>query len=379
MLAAPQQARQAVLDLVRPLPALRAPPHVGSVLAEPVIASFDLPRFRNAAMDGFAIRCADLQRDGDEWVGSAGVPISTGQRVPGQADAVVPIERARMDGQRLRISGAVRPGDHVRSAGEELRAGDIALEAGTALTPPGVGLLAAMGVSAVAVIRRPRVGLLVTGDELVVIRSRVDEGEVQQDQIYDANGPMLAALVEQAGGEVIEVVRSKDDPVAIRAALLDLTRRGDLVITSGGTSVGKRDHVLAAVDDLGELIIRQLAIRPGRPTAAGLVEGKVVILLPGNPLALLVGYEVLARPVIRRLAGHHNPYRQRQLVDLRQVAGAPADRWRAMPVRLWPEQQRGAPARHLGSGMLSGAATADGLALIPPGSTDLTAVVVELW
>lgn len=372
------------LDFVVPCPAIRcalaeAP---GSILATPIDAPCDLPPFRNAAMDGFAVDTAQLEPDGDAWVAVGASPISTGQRVPDAFDAVVPLERAASGfGDRIRISGPVRVGDHVRSRGEELRAGARVLAAGSRLTPAAIGLLAGLGYRAVDIVRPPRVGLLISGDELAELVGLAARRVRRDEQIHDANGPMLGALVAAAGGQVARVVTLGDEPQAIEAALQGLTETCDLVLTSGGASVGRRDHLPAAVDRIGRVVLRQLALRPGRPTCLGLLGSVPVVVLPGNPLALLVGYEVLGRPMLRRLAGDASPLRRKVTAWFAPPAAVLTDRWQAVPVRLDRSEARviATPAGGSGSAMLSGAATADGLAFLAPAVRTPADVEVELW
>jgi molybdopterin molybdotransferase len=302
--------------------------------------------------------------------------------MPAWADAVVPLEYAVVDDGHLRLEMPVASGTHVRPAGEELAAGDVAIAAGATLTPAGLGLLAALDVTTVSVHRRPRVAILVSGDEV-----RGPAGAIPAEtQIPDANGPMLRALLGVAGADITAMARVADDPSTVENVLRDLAAGADLVITSGGASVGSRDHVVAGVQRIGELLIHQLALRPGRPASFGAVAGTPVVMLPGNPLAALVGFEILARPAIRRLAGARDPFRTAFAVALADVAALP-DRWLAIPVRL--TGGRGAPSARpvelAGSAMLTGAAAADGLALVPPApgpATDRIATrtaTVELW
>lgn len=333
-------------------------------------------------MDGYAVQTARLTQDGPIWVSADATPISTGQRVPDTADAVVPFERVEnASGGNVRIIGRVRRGDHVRLAGEELRAGAPALAAGTRLTPPAIGLLVAMGCQQVEVVGRPRVGLLVSGDELAEIAAIPADRNHRDEAIHDANGPMLAALIEEAGAHVERFVRVRDLPAAIDAALRRMAETCDLILTSGGASVGPRDHLVAAVERLGSIVLRQLALRPGRPASLGIIEGVPVVLLPGNPLALLVGYEVLGRPALRRLAGDPSPLRRRITAAFAGAATVRTDRWQAVPVRLQPSQAQviAEPAGGRGSAMLTGAAVADGLAFIAPGTRVPADVEVELW
>lgn len=370
-------ARRVVLDLVRCLPVGDSHPAaaVGQVLAEAVRARLPVPAFDNAAMDGYAV-AADRIRGG--VLPADATPIATGGALPPGTDAVIPIELVRADGGCLTVSGRVRAGDHVRQRGEELPADGLVLDAGEPLTAAAVGVLCGLGLSRVHVHRRPRVAILVTGDEV-----RPGAASPAPGSIPDANGPMLAAAVAEAGGIVLEIAHAADDRRALSAHLVRLAAAADLVCTSGGASVGRRDHLTGLVAELGRLAVHQLATKPGRPASVGVVGGTPVIVLPGNPLALLVGFELLARPALRRLAGAADPYRPR--VRLPAGASLPAstrDRARCVPVRLMtgPTQTRAEAVDALGPAMLSGAARADGMAILRAAEPAAMArVEVELW
>ncbi len=358
-----------------------------------MIATTSLPPFDSAAMDGFAVRMGDLQPqeargavpEGGAPVDFARVPIGsahpicTGMPIPAGFDAVVPVERVRPSDGWLEIGGVVRSGDHVRRAGEEIRAGELALPAGARISPPAIGLLAGLGVSPVLVAAVPRVGILVTGEELCA-----GDGPRASDAVIDPNGPMLAALVEAAGGAVVGQLLVADQPDAIQAALERLADDCDLVLTSGGASVGTRDHLIAVVRGCGELLVHQLDLKPGRPTSLGRVGTTPTVLLPGNPFAALIGFEALGRPIVRSLAGDSTPLRPR----ISARADAPvvhrAGRMECVPVQVtWVSGIAvAAPIGHHGSGMLRGAAVADGIAIIEAGRERIAEgdeVTVELW
>jgi len=370
-------ARRLVLDVVGPLPAEDCQPAMaaGQILAEPVIAAAPVPAFDNAAMDGYAVFAARVR--GGRLPDDA-VPIATGRPLPPGTDAVIPLELVGRGRSRPPLNGAVRSGDHVRRRGEELPAGAVVLDAGEPLTPAAVGALCGLGLSHVRVHRRPRVAILVTGDEV-----RPAGGPASVDGVPDANGPMLAAAVAAAGGLVIEVTHAPDDRRELASVLVRLAAAADLVCTSGGASVGRHDHLTELVAERGRLVVQQLAVKPGRPTSFGLVGSTPVAVLPGNPLALLVGYELLARPALRRLAGATDPLRLRARLSPGGSLPSPArDRARCLPVRLVVvgEHVSVEAVGARGAAMLSGAARADGMAILPPAEhAGGASVEVELW
>jgi molybdopterin molybdotransferase len=283
---------------------------VGRVAAERVEATESVPPFDNSAMDGFAVRSDD---DGDraivattlaghaaadEVLPGQAVRIMTGAPMPAGADAVVPVERTEVVADVLRIDGSIRAGDHIRSAGDDLRPGTVVVTPGTLLTAGHLGILATLGVEKLLVVRRPRVGVLSTGDELV-------EGgaPLQPGQIRDSNRPVLLSLVAQAGAEPVDLGTAPDDEESIAKALLLGVTTCDAVLTSGGVSMGDVDLVKEVLDLIGDMRWMQVAIRPAKPFAFGLVDAVPVFGLPGNPVSSVVSFELFARPAIRRLGG----------------------------------------------------------------------------
>ncbi|HJT64546.1 MAG TPA: gephyrin-like molybdotransferase Glp [Candidatus Limnocylindria bacterium] len=284
---------------------------VGRVLAEPsVVAPIDVPPFANSAMDGFAVRAADLpgrlRITGEVAAGAGQLPtvevgtavrISTGAPMPPGADAVVPIEQATDAGAEVEVPLPVPSGDHVREAGHDTRIGD-EIDLPSPLTPAAIGVLASLGMAEVTVQARPRVAILSSGEELTAPGTPLAEGH-----IYDANMPALVAAVTEMGGEPVPLPRVSDDPAAVEAALRDAAEAGDLVLTSGGVSVGAHDHVRDAIKRLGELDFWRIAMQPGKPLAVGRIGETAVIGLPGNPVSALVVAELLVRPLIRAVLG----------------------------------------------------------------------------
>ena len=291
----------------------------GRVLAERrITVGADVPPFANSAMDGYAVRAADtpgtLPVVGEIAAGRADLPplapgsalrIMTGAPMPPGADSVVPIEEATEDGATVTIPVAARPGAHVRAAGHDLSAGEL-LELPAQIGPAGAAVLVSLGYDRVAVRRSPRVAILSTGDELVAPGERLGPG-----QIHDANGPALGVAVTAAGGTSVPILRQPDDPAAIELALRDAVARSDLVVVSGGVSVGRHDHVRAVLERHGQLDFWRIAVQPGKPLAVGELAGTTVVGLPGNPVSALVTFELFVRPMLRAMLGLPGDGRQR--------------------------------------------------------------------
>jgi molybdopterin molybdotransferase len=351
---------------------------LGLVLAEQVVAADDIPSFENSAMDGYAVRSADLVGATSELVISdepgpgAAVKIMTGQPIPDGADAIVPWERTRPVGsEHVQIDGAVEPGRFVRPRGEDVRRGDLVLAARTVLGPVEVGMAAAMGCAELLVHPRPRVGVLSTGDELVGVDEPVGRGHVR-----DANGPLLAATVTALGGEVAALERVPDDPELIASALHRLAAVSDLVVTSGGASVGEKDWLRVLLEREGTLTFWRIAMRPGKPVALGRVDDTPVVVLPGNPGSVVACSHVVLGRALRRLAGA--PAEPRS-VPTRLAEDIVGDEQRTVvhPVRL--RSGSASPAQVRSSQVLSNALGLDGWVIVPPGGvTAGTTVQVEL-
>ncbi len=322
-LAPLDETRAAILAAVSRLPAddVALADAVGLVLASDVVAAEPVPPFANTAMDGYAVRAADTEgasedapvrlRVVDELpagrapstpVGDGeAIRIMTGAPMPDGADAIVIVERTQRDGDNAVLIGAVAaPGDHIRRPGGDLEAGEVAFPAGTVIGPAHVGVLASIGAATVCVYRRARVGVLSTGDELVPI----DGGALAPGQIRDSNRPMLVALARDAGTDVVDLGLAIDDEDHIVGRLEQAFATCDAVLTSGGVSMGDYDYVKAALDRFGALEWRQVAIKPAKPLAFGIVQGVPVFGLPGNPVSSLVSFELFARPALRRMMGY---------------------------------------------------------------------------
>lgn len=272
-----------------------------------VVAGSDVPPFANSAMDGFAVRAAD-GLDGRRVVGEsrAGGPpapaveggtavrVMTGAPMPDGADTVVPIEEADEEGGQVRVRVAPAEAAHVRPAALDVARGQSIELPAAPFGPSVIGLLAALGVASVEVRRRPRVAILSTGDELRPVGEPLAPG-----QIHDANAPALAAAVREAGGEAVVLERAPDDPGEIERRVREASASADLLVASGGVSVGAHDHVRGVIERLGSLDFWRIAVQPGKPLAFGRVGDVPVVGLPGNPVSALVTFEIFVRPMIR--------------------------------------------------------------------------------
>jgi molybdopterin molybdotransferase len=388
----PEQAIAEILGRVEPLgqhELVRLEQARGRVLARDVLADLDLPSFEKSAMDGFAVRAADLAGAGAAGtrltiVGEsrAGAPfagrveagrctrIYTGAELPAGADAVVPVEESRDEGPRsVVLAGSPEPGRHVCHRGEDLRAGERVLERGRRLGPVDLALLATVGCQPVPVARRPRVALATTGDELVPAERRPGPGEIRE-----GNLPMLSALLGLLEVEVLELGILRDDPELLRSALGGALERADALVTTGGVSMGRYDLVGEAFEALGvEPVLHKVAIRPGKPIWFGLAGPKPVFGLPGNPVSCLVGLEVFVRPALAKLGGASDEEQRERLLPGRW-AGEPTrenPRQQNLPVRVLHGEDGAARLEPVGwtsSGDLVRVAGAQGLAVVPPGS-----------
>jgi molybdopterin molybdotransferase len=355
---------------------VRVPDALGRVLTEPrITAGIDVPPFANSSMDGYAVRAADtpgiLQLAGEVAAGAAAevavergsaIRIMTGAMLPPGADAVVPIEEATEADGAVRVARA-EPGACVRPAGSDTAAGaEICLPG--ALTPAGIAVLISLGIGAVAVRRRPVVAIVSTGDELVAPGAPLGPG-----QIYDTNGPALAAAVVDAGGVPDLLPRVRDDASAVEGALRDAARTADLLVTSGGVSVGRYDVVREVLERRGSLEFWRIAVQPGKPLAVGALGGTTLIGLPGNPVSALVTFELFVRPYLRRLQGLDGDGRLR--VQARPEAPIAKDPPRRAFLRVALRRESGElrarAAGGQGSAQLRPLADANGLLIVPAG------------
>lgn len=355
----------------------------GRVLAQDLVSALQVPAFDNSAMDGYALRCADVAAPGTALpvsqriaAGSSSAPLQagtaarifTGAPVPPGADAVVMQEDcvAQDDGS-MRIQAVPRAGQNIRRAGEDIARGAVVLRAGTRLTPAALGLAASIGLARLPVARRPRVALCSTGDELVM------PGEVAPDSlppgaIFNSNRFFLRALLRRLGCEVTDCGNLPDQREATIAALRGASEGHDVVLTSGGVSVGEEDHVKPAVQQLGQLDLWQIAIKPGKPFACGRVGGAHFIGLPGNPVASFVTFAMLVRPFLLRMQGAQEV--APKTIAIRADFDWPKADKRREFLRVRRNARDGLDLfPHQGSGVLTSTVWGDGVVDNPPGQT----------
>lgn len=341
-----------------------------------VTATLDVPPFANAAMDGFAVRAADvpgrLRIIGEVAAGSEALPgvlpgtaarISTGAPIPPGADAVVPLERATETGDEVQIADSFSPGADIRGAGHDIQAGDV-VALPSPLTPAGVGVLGSLGMAEVAVRARPRVAIISSGDELTDPGAPLAPGH-----IHDANAPALAAAIGEAGGEPMTIPRVGDDPAAVDEALQRAAATADVVLTSGGVSVGRHDHIRDAIGRLGELDFWRIAVQPGKPLAVGRIGDRIVIGLPGNPVSALVMTELVVRPLLRTILGLPGDGRLHVAATLDTDLRKDPDREAFLRVRVRRTDNGwvASPAGGQQSSQLRALADANGLLAVPRG------------
>ncbi len=360
---------------------------VGLVLAETVVADEAIPPFANTAMDGFAVRAADtigatkqapvsLPVVGTIAAGSVAerpleageaMRIMTGAPVPPGADAIVMVELTRPNGFDVDVMTEVAVGNHVRPAGDDIEKGTEILHPGTVIGPAHLGVLASLGREKIRVYRRPRVGVMSTGDELVVGSQPLKPG-----QIRDSNRVMLLALVEEAGLTPVDLGLVADDEEAIEAKLREGLASCDAILTSGGVSMGDFDYVKAVLTRLGNFSWMQVAIKPAKPLVFGVLKGVPIFGLPGNPVSSMVSFELFARAGLRRMMGRLDAERRRVVA----VADEPLLRHRDGKTHfirvslqqndegMWRARSSGGQGSH----QLMAMATANGLAVVPNGS-----------
>lgn len=355
----------------------------GRVLAHDLVSALQVPPLDNSAMDGYALRCADVPQPGTVLpvsqripAGRVGTPLQpgtaarifTGAPVPEGADAVVMQEECSAEGDgHVRVQATPRAGQNIRLAGENITRGSVVLQAGARLTPAALGLAASIGVAELPVARRPRVALFSTGDELAM------PGEVAPEQlppgaIYNSNRFFLHALLQRMGCEVTDMGIVPDRLGATQDALRTASQGHDVILTSGGVSVGEEDHIKPAVQALGQLDLWQIAIKPGKPFAYGRVGPAHFVGLPGNPVASFITFAILVRPFLLRLQGVRD-------VAPRGIAARADFDWPKADKRreFLRVRYNAAGALDLftnqGSGVLTSTVWGDGVVDNPPGQT----------
>lgn len=352
---------------------------LGRVLAEPLVSPEDVPHFDNSAMDGFAVRSTDTDHPGAVLEVLADVPagqvaevavgegqaikIMTGAPMPEGADAVIRVEETTVENGEVRISSAVPPGNSVRPAGGDIEANERVFEAGTRLSSVHIGVLATIGAVEPVVSRLPRVAVMSTGDEL----QSPDTQNLAPGMIRDSNRPMIIALLEEAGAEVLDMGRISDDADELRAAMARASAEADVIVTSGGVSMGDYDVIKLILREEADVDFFQVAMKPGKPFGFGKVAGTPFFGLPGNPVSVLVSFEQFVRPALLHMQGATALLRPRAM-------GKAGQRFESDPLKEefvrvaftgpGPEMEV-VQTGGQGSNVLSAAARADAFAVIP--------------
>lgn len=364
----------------------------GRILATDAIAPHDVPGFANSAMDGFALRATDLPESGEKafrligevLAGGKAAPtvqpdtcvrITTGAPIPPGADTVVMKENTRIENDRVVVLAGTKCGANVRPSGEDYRAGELALRAGSKLDPAQLGVLASFGMAQVDVTRRPRAVLLTTGDELVAPGDPLGFG-----QIRDSNRYSLGALLEALGVDVIRHERVRDDPAALRDALQRAGADADLIVSSGGVSAGEADFLPRLIADIGKIHFWKVRIKPGMPFLFGQIGNAMAFALPGNPVSGFAICMALVKPALDAMSGvtQQTP---RLCVRLRSAIAKRHARAEFQRARLHSDQNAvlwATPHAKQGSGMLRGLAESDALILLQEGEREFAiGAVVE--
>ncbi len=386
------EALQIVLDNVAPLGIERAPilDALGRVLAEEIRSPRDIPGFDNSAMDGYAVRAADVARASASsptrlrvrgTVAAGAMPPAaveagsamrtmTGAPIAQGADAVVPVEQTRAAGEWVEILSAAEPRAFIRPRGEDLRAGELVMEPGKLLGAADLGTLASLNRSMIEVWRRPRVAIVTTGDELVDV-DQIPTGA----QVVNSSAYALAGAVREAGGEPAILKVARDRPEEIRTRLAEAFTF-DAVLSTGGVSVGQFDHVKGALDELGmRQLFHGVAQRPGRPLKFGALGARPVFGLPGNPVSTLVCFYLYARPALLKMGGRRELGLPRATVRCAADIRTAANLTEFVRVRLRREggELYATPTGNQGSGILSSLSRADALLIGPASETVLRA------
>ena len=378
----------AVLDGIAPLEAIDVPllDAVGLTLAADVVAPWPLPSFDNSSMDGYAVRAADIATAspdapvtlpvlGDVAAGETGATavapgtalrIMTGAPMPAGADTVVPVERTDGGTATVSITAAVAEGTYIRRAGEDVPAGTVVQRAGDVVSERSVAVLASVGCAHVLVVRRPHVVVISTGDELVEVGQPLEHG-----QIVDSNGIMLVALARSTGASAWRTPHSHDDDAEFRAVLDAALRNADVVVTSGGVSMGAFDTVKAVLSASGEVEFVKVAQHPGMPQGAGrLAPNNVpIVTLPGNPVSSFISFELYVRPLVRRLMGRTDITRPTEPAMLLEAIDSPSGKQQYVRAVLEVEDGGRRTVRPIGgqgSHVVGALAMAQALIVVPP-------------
>ena len=349
---------------------------LGRVTAKDIIAEKDLPPFNRSAVDGYAVKAEDTTNTSQSNLKilqltqkttitkNHAKPVWTGNPLPNGADAVIMLEHVKHLDNNIEISVQITPGENVSRRGEDIQKGQVAVKSGTRLKPQHLGLLAALGKIAISVVEQPKIAILSTGNELVELGKKPDA-----NQIVDVNRLVLSSMCRELGAEPVDLGIARDDENKISARIRQGLEKAHIVITSGGTSTGKADLVPVAIDKLGKpgVIVHGVAMRPGMPTALAVLQYKPLVVLSGNPVAAMIGFEVFVRPLVLALLGVKDESRPVLKAKLtRRVAGALGRRvFLRVLVSQKDDQFFAEPVRVTGSGILSTMTKANGYVVIP--------------
>jgi molybdopterin molybdotransferase len=344
------------------------------VTAEDIQAKYNLPPFDRSAVDGYALRAKDtfgvsafkpktFKLTKGKVRENEARTVWTGNPIPEGSDAVVMLEYTRKFEDEIKVEKAVTPGRNVSKRGEDVAEGDVAIDAATRLYPHHLGLLAALGETHVKVVRKPKVAILATGNELVELGNKLEPGK-----IVETNRLLFSSMCKELGAEAIDLGLAKDDLNEISSKIRERLEQADAIITTGGTSVGYPDLVPLAVNQLGKpgVIVHGVAIRPGMPMALAILKGKPIFVLSGNPVAATVGFELFTRPILLKLLGIKEARPAVEAKLTRRVAGVLG---RRVFLRVRAFEKNGGffaePVRVSGSGVLTTMTKANGYVLIP--------------
>jgi len=356
---------------------------VGRILAEDIFSSVNVPHFNRSAVDGYAVKAEDtfgaskanpilLKLSGKVEIGEKSnlkiekgqaVRVSTGSMLPKGTNAVVKLEDAEEIGEYIEIYKSVAPGENVSKIGEDIKAGEIVLKKGTIIEPHDLGLLATIGVTKVKVLRKPKVAIFSTGNELAPIGSKVEEG-----QVIETNRLTISAALNEMGCEVVDLGIVKDNIDLIEGNIKIGLKMADAVIISGGTSVGGKDLVPEAIQRVGKLIVHGISMKPGMPTGLAVANGKPIFMLPGFPVAALVSFYTFVPRVIEKMVGFRTVKKKWEKVKVileRRIPSTPGERtFVRVLIRKENNKFIAEPVRISGSGIMSSMVKANAIIIV---------------